>query len=264
MGALAEKIDGINQWGLLGSQFQSRILCHRSPFGGRFATYAIFRSQSFQKHLLSLNNHTHEKHKCAGFWWKIWQKLMFSLTILRDYIQRHKCITFLAQGEWVIRLGRRPPTGQRRQRIINADCLGPPAFMACMPNTHQVPSAWKSRISSTGTYSLNPNCLGQHWGGLFISRHLATAGTTTLICYQGAWGLSINMVLAGMMISIIDYKNPLHLDVVDRYLRRMGDKTIPDEAPPSLESFYPPWVAGIDLPQSRCCGFFVSFTYKHK
>ena len=36
-----------------------------------------------------------------------------------------------------------------------------------------------------------------------------------------------------------DYKNPLDLDVVDRYLRRMGDKTIPDEAPPSLKSFYP-------------------------
>ena len=52
--------------------------------------------------------------------------------------------------------------------------------------------------------------------------------------------------------------------VVDRYLRRMGDKTIPDEAPPSLESFNPPWVAGIDLPQQRCCGFFVSFTNKHK
>ena len=34
-----------------------------------------------------------------------------------------------------------------------------------------------------------------------------------------------------------DYKNPQHLDVVDRYLRRMGGKTIPDEAPPSLESF---------------------------
>ena len=61
-----------------------------------------------------------------------------------------------------------------------------------------------------------------------------------------------------------DYKNPLHLDVVDRYLRRMGDKTIPDEAPPSLVSFYPPWVVGIDLPQSRCCGFFVSFTNKHE
>ena len=26
----------------------------------------------------------------------------------------------------------------------------------------------------------------------------------------------------------MDYKNSLHLDVVDRYLRRMGDKTIPD------------------------------------
>ena len=61
-----------------------------------------------------------------------------------------------------------------------------------------------------------------------------------------------------------DYKNPLHLDVVDRYLRRMGDETIPDEATPSLESFYPPFVAGIDLPQSRCCGFFVSFTNKHE
>ena len=36
---------------------------------------------------------------------------------------------------------------------------------------------------------------------------------------------------------VLDYKNPLHLDVVDRYLRRMGDKTIPDESPPSLESF---------------------------
>ena len=36
--------------------------------------------------------------------------------------------------------------------------------------------------------------------------------------------------------------------VVDRYLRLMGDKTIPDSAEPCLESFYPPFVAGIDLP----------------
>ena len=36
-----------------------------------------------------------------------------------------------------------------------------------------------------------------------------------------------------------DYKNPQHLDVEHRYLRRMGDETIPGEAPPSLESFYP-------------------------
>ena len=73
---------------------------------------------------------------------------------------------------------------------------------------------------------------------------------------EGLWYLSC--------ICIGDYKNPQHLNVVDRYLRRMGDKTIPDEAPPSLESFYPPWVAGIDLPQSRCCGLFVSFPNKHK
>ena len=28
----------------------------------------------------------------------------------------------------------------------------------------------------------------------------------------------------------------------------MGDKTIPDSAEPRLESFYPPFVAGIDQP----------------
>ena len=38
------------------------------------------------------------------------------------------------------------------------------------------------------------------------------------------------------------------LIVVDRYLRLLGDKTIPDSAEPRLESFYPPFVAGIDLP----------------
>ena len=38
------------------------------------------------------------------------------------------------------------------------------------------------------------------------------------------------------------------LIVVDRYLQLMGDKTIPDSAEPRLESFYPPFVAGIDLP----------------
>ena len=38
------------------------------------------------------------------------------------------------------------------------------------------------------------------------------------------------------------------LIVVDRYLRLMGDETIPDSAEPRLELFYPPFVAGIDLP----------------
>ena len=43
------------------------------------------------------------------------------------------------------------------------------------------------------------------------------------------------------LFNVQDYKNQLHLDVLDRYLRRVGDKTILDEAPPSLESFIPPW-----------------------
>ena len=38
------------------------------------------------------------------------------------------------------------------------------------------------------------------------------------------------------------------LIVVKRYLLLMGDKTIPDSAEPRLESFYAPFVAGIDLP----------------
>ena len=38
------------------------------------------------------------------------------------------------------------------------------------------------------------------------------------------------------------------LIVVDWYLRLMGDKMIPDSAEPRLESFYPPFLAGNDLP----------------
>ena len=40
------------------------------------------------------------------------------------------------------------------------------------------------------------------------------------------------------------------LIVVDRYLRLIWDKTISDSAEPRLESFYPPFIAGIDLPHS--------------
>ena len=42
----------------------------------------------------------------------------------------------------------------------------------------------------------------------------------------------------------------------------MGNKMIPVEALMRLQSFYSPWVAGIDIPQSRCCGLFVSFSDK--
>ena len=38
--------------------------------------------------------------------------------------------------------------------------------------------------------------------------------------------------VSGDLVS--DYKNPLYFDVVDRYLWRMKDKTIPDEAPLGL------------------------------
>ena len=60
------------------------------------------------------------------------------------------------------------------------------------------------------------------------------------------------------------------LIVIDRYLRVMGDKTIPDSAEPRLESFYPPFVAGIDLSHqgvvdsyNLCClcVFFLSWGY---
>ena len=52
-------------------------------------------------------------------------------------------------------------------------------------------------------------------------------------------------------------KNPQHLAyMVDWYLRRMGDKTIPDSAEPLLESFYPPFVAGIDLPHQGIVDYY--------
>ena len=88
---------------------------------------------------------------------------------------------------------------------------------------------------------------------------------TDITSYQTATIVSTTpyIVIQRLATEKWNYENPLYLDVVDRYLRRMGDKTIPDEAPPSLESLYPTWVAGIDLPQSRC-GFFVSFTKAHK
>ena len=46
-------------------------------------------------------------------------------------------------------------------------------------------------------------------------------------------------------------KNPQHLDCgrsIPATHGGFGDKTIPDSAEPRLESFYPPFVAGIDLP----------------
>ena len=50
------------------------------------------------------------------------------------------------------------------------------------------------------------------------------------------------------------------LIVLDRYLRLMGDKTIPGSAEPRLESFYPPFVAGIYLPHQ---GVVDSYNHPH-
>ena len=51
-------------------QSPSKCLCHRSSFWRRFVTYAIFLVTKFsRKHFASLSNHTHGRHKCAGFWW---------------------------------------------------------------------------------------------------------------------------------------------------------------------------------------------------
>ena len=55
-----------------------------------------------------------------------------------------------------------------------------------------------------------------------------------------------------------------HLDAVDWYLRRMGIKWFQMRLHWVWNRFIPEGVANIDLPQWRCCGFFVSFSNKCK
>ena len=103
--------------------------------------------------------------------------------------------------------------------------------------------------------------------------------------YPGNW-------CPGNHADLLDYKNPLHLDVVDRYLRRMEEKRFqtrrslvwnrfisresqvliyhchewgnndPRLGEASSGIVLSSWVAGINLPQSRCWGFFVSSSDK--
>ena len=68
-----------------------------------------------------------------------------------------------------------------------------------------------------------------------------TYETPMFLCFN----IKIHLYLC---LLVNETKNPQHLDFIDRYLQLMGDKTIPDSAEPRLESFYPPFVAGIDLP----------------
>ena len=50
-----------------------------------------------------------------------------------------------------------------------------------------------------------------------------------------------------LCLLVNETKNPQHLDCGRSIPGTHGDKTIPDSAEPRLESFYPPFVAGIDL-----------------
>ena len=52
------------------------------------------------------------------------------------------------------------------------------------------------------------------------------------------------------------------LIVVDWYLQLMGDITIPDLAEPRLESFYPPFIAGIDLPHQGVVDSYKEYSYE--
>ena len=51
--------------------------------------------------------------------------------------------------------------------------------------------------------------------------------------------------------------------VVDQYLQFMGDKMIPDSAEPCLESFYPTFVADIDLPHQGVVDSYNPFPNFH-
>ena len=63
--------------------------------------------------------------------------------------------------------------------------------------------------------------------------------------YETAMFLCFNLrIHLYLWLLVNETKNPQ-----DRYLWHMGDKIIPDSAEPRLESFYHPFVSGIDLPQ---------------
>ena len=102
------------------------------------------------------------------------------------------------------------------------------------------------------------------WHALFFitnNRHDVTITTHAIKRHFLIWMTTMRQpskrrcscVLTLKRISICVYwwtRQGIHyiLIVVDRYLRLVGDNTIPDSAEPRLESFSPPFVAGIDLP----------------
>ena len=103
---------------------------------------------------------------------------MFFLWKLRDYIQRRECTTFSAQGEMVIRLGQRSPTGQWRQRLIDADCfLYTLLFPAFKPLGHDTSiknrdalAVWYHTLAVTGSRFWVATIL--HWAAYIWHCHI--------------------------------------------------------------------------------------------
>ena len=89
------------------------------------------------------------------------------------------------------------------------------------------------------------------WGASYLQRSLSAQVNGGSRCHPNLWKQLFSAVRAsGGYPGNGCTRQRIHntLIVVDRYLRLMGDKTIPNSAEPRLESFYPPFVAGIDLP----------------
>ena len=81
-------------------------------------------------------------------------------------------------------------------------------------------------------------------------------GETT---YETPMSLCFNInIHLYLCLLVNETKNPQHLDCGRSIPATHGGKTIPDSAEPRLESFYPPFVAGIDLPHQG-----VVDSYKH-
>ena len=77
--------------------------------------------------------------------------------------------------------------------------------------------------------------------------------------------LIIAVFLCLNMFYIDEWWQRIHstLSVVDRYLRLMGDNMIPDTAEPRLESFYSPYVTGIDLPHQGEVDSYIPWPRQH-
>ena len=140
-----------------------------------------------------------------------------------------------------------------------------------VPKTHTTKNPWRKDVVDRQMY----NCVGYFciypyglslngWHALLCirnNRHGLTITTHATRRHFLIWMTTVRQptkrrrscVLTLIYTFICVYwwtRQRIHntLIVVDRYLRLMGDKTIPGSAEPRLNSFYPPFIAGINLP----------------